>query len=140
MSFKNRSREIHLSYTYKKRFNEIVKNNNSGSNYLRARTSATQEVTIGNVLDYLDRVIIEKNEFKEQVAQLKKEKIRNGKKKNNSNRTNHRSANNLAYSDRVDSDYSVTDMTRKTYDGTTSKSKVHEKLKEQTDMIFKSEC
>lgn len=67
-----KSREIHLSYTYKKRYNEIVNNNNNGSNYPRARTSATQEVTIGNVLDYLDRVVNEKNELKEKVKTFKK--------------------------------------------------------------------
>lgn len=66
-----RSREIHLQYTYKKRFNEIVNNNMVGSNYPRARTSANQEVTIGNVLDYLDRVVNEKNDLKDQVKNFK---------------------------------------------------------------------
>ena len=69
-----KSREIHLPYTYKKRFNHIVNENMSGSNYPRARTSARQEVTIGNVLDYLDRVVNEKNELKSQIKTLKKEK------------------------------------------------------------------
>lgn len=50
-----RAREIILPYTYKKRFNGIVNENMNGSNYPRARTSARQEVTIGNVLDYLGR-------------------------------------------------------------------------------------
>jgi len=55
-----KSLEIHLPYTYKKRFKEIVKNNQNGSNYPRARTSTREEVTIGNVLDYLDRAVDEK--------------------------------------------------------------------------------
>jgi len=55
-----RAREIHLPYTYKKRFNQIVKENACEPNYPRARTSAKQEVTIGNVLDYLNRVVKEK--------------------------------------------------------------------------------
>lgn len=67
-----KSLEIHLPYTYKKRFNDIVNNNQVGSNYPRARTSARQEVTIGNVLDFLDRVVSEKNELKQQVNKFKK--------------------------------------------------------------------
>lgn len=66
-----KSLEIHLPYTYKKRFNEIVKNNQHGSNYPRARTNARQEVTIGNVLDYLDRVVDEKNSLKVELKLIK---------------------------------------------------------------------
>ena len=66
-----KSREIHLPYMYKKRFNDIVSNNMVGSNYPKARTSANQEVTIGNVLDYLDKVVIEKNNLKDQIKSIK---------------------------------------------------------------------
>jgi hypothetical protein len=78
-----KSLEIHLPYTYKKRFNEIVSNNQIGASYPRARTSARQEVAIGNVLDFLDRVVGEKNELKQQVVKLKK----NVKRRDDSNRS-----------------------------------------------------
>lgn len=116
-----KSREIHLPYTYKKRYNEIVKNNLTGSNYPRARTSANQEVTIGNVLDYLDRVINEKNSLKDEMKMLKfknKRKGYNNKDSSFMNLNNPKSTkNNIRhFSEATDSDYSAPESCRKTFD------------------------
>jgi len=106
--------EIHLPYTYKKRFNEIVKNNQNGSNYPRARVSARQEVTIGNVLDYLDRAVDEKNNLKEEVKSLKKNKKKlSNTQKLASNRSIARSANNTRkFSETEGSECSAQDFSK----------------------------
>jgi hypothetical protein len=116
-----KSREIHLPYTYKKRYNNIVNENMSGSNYPRARTSAKQEITIGNVLDYLDRVVNEKNELKSQIKNLKKKnrKAVGDKKASINNLSNARVAKNARnFSEKADSEYSVQNSSRKTFDHT----------------------
>lgn len=74
MKFQENQEKFIFHILINKRFNDIVNNNLVGSNYPRARTSANQEVTIGNVLDYLDRVVIEKNDLKDQVKNFKRNK------------------------------------------------------------------
>lgn len=113
-----KSLEIHLPYTYKKRFNSIVKENQNGSNYPRARTSTRQEVTIGNVLDYLDRVVEEKNNLKSEMKIIKKEKKKiSNNFKLSSNRSNPRTLNNLRkLSETEGSEISATEFSKKTFD------------------------
>lgn len=120
-----RSMEIHLPYTYKKRFNQIVKDNQTGSNYPRARTNARQEVTIGNVLDYLDRAVDEKNTLKQEIKMIKKEKKKiSNNFKLQSNRSNPRPLQGGSkLSDAGDSDLSVDNFAKKTFDNSSSKPK-----------------
>lgn len=129
-----KSLEIHLPYTYKKRFNDIVKKNAPGSNYPKIRTSVNQELTIGNVLDYLERIVAEKNDLKGQVKILKKEKRKiQDDKSEKLDRSNPRSMKTGNYSERADSDISATDVNRKTFDNSTHKKP---KLKERTSLML----
>lgn len=128
-----------LPYTYKKRFNELVKANQNGSNYPRARASARQEVTIGNVLDYLDRVVEEKNEIKAELKIIKnkdkRKAVLNHTGSYGGNRSNPRSMKGgTGYSEVTDSDISASDLNRKTFDHTKSKN-----LRERTSLMLKGQ-
>lgn len=113
-----KSLQINLPYTYKKRFNEVVQNNQNDSSYPKARTSASQEVTIGNVLDYLDRVVDEKNTLKQEVKALKKLKKKISRNmKLTYNKSNPKILNNpQKFSEAEDSDASANDLMKKTFD------------------------
>ncbi|CAI2380690.1 unnamed protein product [Moneuplotes crassus] len=113
-----KSLQINLPYTYKKRFNEIVQNNQNDSNYPKARTSASQEVTIGNVLDYLDRVVDEKNTLKQEIKTLKKQKKKISRNmKLTYNKSNPKTLKNTQkFSEAEDSDVSANDLMKKTFD------------------------
>lgn len=128
---------MHLPYTYKKRFNEIMKSNMTGSNYPRARTSARQEVTIGNVLDYLDRVVAEKNQLKSELKEFKKDKRNNTADDQSAftGRSKPRSLKNTAHlSEVADSDISASETCRKTFDYTSGKKSM---VKKHTSLLLK---